>query len=62
VNVVAMILDCPSQSIGLETLHPRTDKQVTPSVAVHHPVGELPRAEVLMRCSIKLYHVQVNDC
>jgi hypothetical protein len=31
----------PSQSIGLETLLPRTDEQVTPSVAVHHPVGEL---------------------
>jgi hypothetical protein len=32
VNVITMVLDCPSQVIGLETLHPRTSKQVTPSV------------------------------
>jgi hypothetical protein len=42
VNVVAMVLDRPSQSAVLETLHPRTGEQVTPSVAVPHPVGELP--------------------
>jgi hypothetical protein len=28
------------------TLYPRTDEQVTPTVAVHRPVGELPMAEV----------------
>jgi hypothetical protein len=48
VNVVAMVFDRSSQSIGLETLHPRTDEQGTPSVAVDHPVGELPRAETLL--------------
>jgi hypothetical protein len=41
VKVVAMVLDRTSQSIILETLHPRIDEQVTPSVAVHHSVGEL---------------------
>jgi hypothetical protein len=43
-DVVAMVFDRPSQSIVLETLHPITDEQVTPRVAVHHPVGELPMA------------------
>jgi hypothetical protein len=61
-NVMAMVLDCPSQSIGLETFHPRTDRKVTTSVAVHHPVRELPMAETLLRCSIKLHHVQVKYC
>jgi hypothetical protein len=48
VNVVAMMFDRPSQSIGLESLHPRTDEQVIPSVAMLHPVGELPMAETLL--------------
>jgi hypothetical protein len=42
VNVVAMVLDRPSQSIVLEKLHPRNNEQVTRSVAVHQLVGELP--------------------
>jgi hypothetical protein len=43
-----MMLDRPSQSIDLETLLQRIDEEVTPSVAVHHPVGELSMAENLL--------------
>jgi hypothetical protein len=43
-------------------VHPRIDENVTPSVAMHHPVGDLPMTATILRCSIKLYHVQVNDC
>jgi hypothetical protein len=58
---MAMVLDRRSLFIGLEMLHPRTDDKVTPRVVVHHPVVEISMAKTLLRCSIKLHHVQVID-
>jgi len=33
--------------------HPKTDKNVNPSVKVHHLVGKLSKGETLLRCNIK---------
>ena len=47
-HVLARVSDHLSQSTCLETLHPKTDKHVNPSVEMHHLVGKLSTAETLL--------------
>jgi hypothetical protein len=43
-------------------LHPKIDEHVNPSVEMHHLVGKLSTAEILLRPDIMFQHVQVNKC
>ena len=45
---MARVSDHLSQSTCLETLHPKTDEHVNPSVEVHHLFGKLSTAETLL--------------
>jgi hypothetical protein len=43
-----MMLDRPSQSIGLKILHPRTDEKISSNVALRPSVEQLLMAETLL--------------
>ena len=46
--MVARVSDHLSQSTCLEMMHSQTYKHVNPSVEVHHVVGKLSTAEILL--------------
>lgn len=59
--MVAIVLDHPSQPIGLESLVSRID-ELNLSAVVYHLVRKLIMAKSLLRCNVKLQHAQVNVC